>query len=154
MRRLLFVPMIIAGWALRAPAQEAITQYPKIEGFAGYSGVLTNSVLIPIAPSLNGGTDLDSSTGLEAAVIKNLGGYLGLKADSSLHFGHYNEEDFVIPCANRLAPRKSPNPILGCSSSCSGPKLSCAITHGLHRLHIFSPVALILARISAPRAQL
>src|SRR5215831_8545170 len=104
MRQLLFVAMIMAEWPPRVPAQEAITQYPKIEGFAGYSGVLTNSVLIPIGPSRNGGTDLDSSTGLEAAVIKNLDRYLGLKADFSVHFGHYNEEDFVIPCAQSTCP--------------------------------------------------
>lgn len=107
MRRLLLAAMITASWTPRILAQEASTQYPKIEGFAGYSGVITSSVLIPIGPGRNGGTDLDSSAGLETAVIQNLNRSLGLKADFSAHFGHYNEEDFLIPCDQPVCPTQS-----------------------------------------------
>jgi hypothetical protein len=107
MRRLLLAAMITASWTPRILAQEASTQYPKIEGFAGYSGVITSSVLIPIGPGRNGGTDLDSSVGLETAVIQNLNRSLGLKADFSAHFGHYNEEDFLIPCDQPVCPTQS-----------------------------------------------
>jgi hypothetical protein len=98
--------MVMAGWALPALAQETGAGYPKIEGFAGYSGVLTNSVLIPIGPNRNGGTDLDSSTGFEGAIIKNLNRRIGLKADFSAYFGHYNEDDFP-PCAQSTCPTQT-----------------------------------------------
>lgn len=46
MRRPLIGWMIAAAWAFRVPAQERNAPYPKTEGFAGYSAVLTNSVSI------------------------------------------------------------------------------------------------------------
>lgn len=82
------------------PAQETNPGYSNLEGFVGYSSVITTYVTIPL-PSVNGygQVDLDSARGFEGAVIRNFKRYFGIKADFSAHFGHYQDMD-EVPCAH------------------------------------------------------
>lgn len=81
-------------------AQENKPGYSKLEGFAGYSSVITTDVTIPLL-SVNGygQADLDSTRGFEGAVIRNFKRYFGIKGDFSAHFGHYQDMD-ELPCTH------------------------------------------------------
>lgn len=75
----------------------------------GYSGTLTDSILIKTGPSTSGQINLDSATGFETAIIGNLNRSLGIKGDVSVHFGHYKEEDFTVSCALPNCPMQTAN---------------------------------------------
>lgn len=83
--------------------------FPRVEGFVGYSGVFTDSVLIKTGPGASGQTDLDSAAGFESAIIGNVNRTLGIKGDISAHFGRYKEEDFTVPCGLPSCPTQTAN---------------------------------------------
>lgn len=99
MKRLVFAVLLLTWPAPRALAQNKVdSEFPKVEGFVGYSGLFTGSILIKTGPASSGQTDLDSVAGFEGAIIRNVNSYFGFKGDASFHFGRYREEDFAIPC--------------------------------------------------------
>lgn len=73
MRQLALALVLLTFFASQTVAQNSDnTAFPKLEGFAGYSGVLTDFVLIKTRPGSSGQTDLDSVTGFEGAIIGNV----------------------------------------------------------------------------------
>ena len=98
-------------------------ELPKLEGFAGYSGVLTGFVLIKTGPGSSGQTDLDSVAGVEGAVIGNVNRALGIKGDASIHFGRYKEPDFTVPCGQPACPTQLANSHTRIFSFLVGPEL-------------------------------
>lgn len=105
MRQLALALALFTFFSSRAVAQNSDdAAFPKLEGFAGYSGVLTGFVLIKTGPGSSGQTDLDSVAGFEGAIIGNVNKVLGIKGDASIHFGRYKEPDFTVPCGLPACP--------------------------------------------------
>lgn len=110
MRQLALALALFTFFSSRAVAQNSDdAAFPKLEGFAGYSGVLTGFVLIKTGPGSSGQTDLDSVAGFEGAIIGNVNKVLGIKGDASIHFGRYKEPDFTVPCGLPACPTQLAN---------------------------------------------
>jgi hypothetical protein len=110
MRQLAFALVLFTFFASRTVAQNSDNgAFPRLEGFAGYTGVLTGFVLIKTGPGSSGQTDLDSAAGFEGAIIGNVNKVLGIKGDASMHFGRYKEPDFTVPCGLPACPTQLAN---------------------------------------------
>jgi len=110
MRQLALALVVFTFFSSRAVAQKSDdAAFPKLEGFAGYSGVFTGFVLIKTGPASVGQTDLDSVAGFEGAIIGNVNRVLVIKGDASIHFGRYKEPDFTVPCGLPACPTQPAN---------------------------------------------
>lgn len=124
MRQLALALVLFTFFSSLAVAQNSEnTRFPKLEGFAGYSGVLTGFVLIKTGPGSSGQTDLDSVSGFEGGIIGNVNKVLGIKGDTSIHFGRYKEPDFTVPCGLPACPTQPANSHTRMSNFLVGPEL-------------------------------
>ena len=119
--------------------------FPRFEGFVGYSGVFTDSVLIKTGPGASGQTDLESAAGFESAIIGNVNRTLGIKGDVSAHFGRYKEEDFTVPCGLPSCPTQTANSHTRLFNFLVGPELKL---HNHARLTPFADVLFGLVHTS------
>src|SRR5262245_19404370 len=89
------VVMFLAGPTLAQSTKP--DEFPKIEIFAGYSGLGENPKPISFGNAIvpHG---YASPAGLETSVIRNFNRYIGLKADFSAHFNDEDGPANVVVC--------------------------------------------------------
>lgn len=98
--RLAFCTALLLGSALPGSAQSPTPdEHPKIEVFAGYSGLgEANAPGINFGSNNNVSASYNAEAGFETSIIRNFSKRVGIKADFSAHFNNESERGPVAAC--------------------------------------------------------
>ena len=100
--RLAFSTALLLCAALFASAQNPKPdEYPKFEGFAGYSalGEAGGRGIISFGPNAAVAANYTSKLGFETSIIRNFSKHFGIKGDFSSHFNNESDSGPITACA-------------------------------------------------------